>query len=437
MSDRTITSHGQHFQRTVSACAQITAANGVSATAALWATFPRYEPSELTFRGIVTEGSLFELWGPETWATLQVEGKLPSGDVLRLSKPWLKRIQENEFQVECNGFTLGDESPPPFNSGKLYVAVRVPAVEVLRIPSVDVQHGLGSIESSAKWEDAIIWDSGMGRFLIANCYHLDHLTGPQEEMSVQVPVGELNLESEMPSGAKPLEIMEHVEALVEKPLWILSFLARKILLWYEIEVTILPPPYSGDRPVSLLKRRDTHVGRSRNRRPILLQRQLRGVAFGSLVDALASSPAADWLLRATIYCIAANEKGTVETELAMTLLAAESLCNGFRRIQKKVGGSGGGNALWEKLRDLVLAKGVRTDDLWPATTSLTTGLEEAAKKTRNEFIHEARINDLVGCLKNTARIRIITERGILKILGWQDDAFHYDAFVTDWLRQGI
>lgn len=437
MSDKHITNHGQHFQRTVSACARISAASGASATAALWAAFPRYEPSELNFRGIVTEGNLSEFMDPKTWTTLQVEAKLPSGDILRLSKPWLQRIQENELQIECAGFTLGDESPPQFTSGRLYVTVRVPAVEVLRIPSVGMQDGLGGIESSAKWEDAITWDSGMGRFSIANCYHLDKIERPQEDLSVQVPVGELHLESEMPHGAKPVEIIEKVETLVENPLWILSFLARKILLWYEIEITLLSPPYSDHRAVSLLKRRDTRVGRSRNKPPILLQRQLRGASFGALADGLGSSPATDWLLRSIVYCVAANEKGTVETELAMTLLAAESLCNGFRHIQKKRGVSGGANTLCEKLRDLVLAEGVKTNDLWPTTTSLETGLKEAAKQTRNEFIHEARIKDFTVCLKNTARIRIITERGILKLLGWQDDAFHYDAFVTDWLQNAI
>ena len=91
--------------------------------------------------------------------------------------------------------------------------------------------------------------------------------------------------------------------------------------------------------------------------------------------------------------------------------------------------------LQSKILDLVTQERVHTTDLWPSTVSLADGLERVAK-TRNAFFHEASINDHQACVKDSARLQAIVERGILKLLGWQDDNFHPDAFRTDWLRRG-
>ena len=61
--------------------------------------------------------------------------------------------------------------------------------------------------------------------------------------------------------------------------------------------------------------------------------------------------------------------------------------------------------------------GVPVGDLWPAGYTFDRGLAEALQ-TRNEFVHGGGIDDPQAAVFNATRLRALTERLILALLGW-------------------
>lgn len=241
----------------------------------------------------------------------------------------------------------------------------------------------------------------------------------------------------------------------------LSLASREKIQWYEISVET----YKAKERPRLSPRAKRRAGGLSDRYPerqdpLIDHRDLVNGGFKDLLEQFKACPYRETLRRAIAFEIASHglggglESSYILCYSAMEAIAGEALPDksslpryqpaqwkGLKRtIEKAIAEFGQSYNLSSKLVKLTqerlprLARpsiadtllhltrslGIKTDDLWPNGVTFETGLR-GALKVRNSLVHRAVIVDPAAMHDNLVRLQALTERLILKLIGWPDN----------------
>jgi hypothetical protein len=435
-------------------------------------TYSKYVPCELEVHGVLTQPGRHPI---REWNKgLEVSGRLPGGQVLRLAEPWVQRTRGVEVDIGCTGFTFGMESPVEFDGGRYSVVVAAPYTKAAEIDCQQIPSYLGSIESERTAEDGVKWASPIGEALLADFYHYEPMFA-EGEITTRVRVTEIHFRGEIATPLDPSCLVKEVEAAIDEPLSLLSFVSRTPLQWYEIRVGFLPRS-TRERPgCEYMRRRVVSCNGNCRVEPLLRQRHLSGGGFERMLDRLKTVGIKERLLRAMTYSVASYGEPTVEAGLGVAYLALEALTSGHSRskgadrilsgecdldfrtgaaefVQNFCEAKGlardtreqllaniqglGRRSLKRSILELVKDTNIGAEDLWPRQTSLADGVGGIVDR-RNRFIHEALVQEPPWVhVKDLERVQAIVERSILALLGWDWTHVSGSAYDHRWLAEG-
>jgi len=359
---------------------------------------------------------------------LEVFGYDERGRALRLENARLKSHRGARAEFDCMGFTFGFESTGDAQSHEYSVEVRIPNTALARTSLSEGHSYLGTIQSKRKPDDGIRWRSPLGDFLIADFYHFesDHLH--ESDVLVRVSATELR---HYRKGQPPLDLKtlaDRVEEVIEEPIYLLSFLSRKQLHWFEIRTNVHIEGSNGSEWREFLRRREVAWDITEHQFLLADPLRLGGDGFDQLLGRLKSSAMKKWLLRAMMYCVASHCERSLETCLSMAYLAVESLFKAY-------GVGGKADKFNRGLRTLMGKAHINLRDLWPSEVRLGTACEKLGER-RRKFIHEADAEDPAMVDKDCARLQFIVEGAILASLGCGREWIHRHAYDTTWLTRG-
>jgi hypothetical protein len=324
-------------------------------------------------------------------------------------------------EFDCLGFTFGNEGLPNSPSGRYGVTVQIPWSPLIDVWSVETRSYLGTVRSKRKRRDGLRWQSTLGEFLMADFYHFEATRFHDDRLLARIKVAELRLEGKISSKVDPPSLVREVEAAIEEPLRLLSFLSRRNLVWYEIRADFILQERKNRQWPSYLKRRVVLLNNSQDVQPLADRWHLFAGGFDGLLVRLRNAGARDWLVKAMIYCVASYHEPTLETQISMIYLALESLAKAIRQ-----------GSLLEGLRALVQKPGITPEHIWPPKVDLGDATTKLVKR-RNKFIHEARIENPELLVNDLGRLQALVERGILALLGCGPDWVDGFAYDTRWL----
>jgi hypothetical protein len=241
----------------------------------------------------------------------------------------------------------------------------------------------------------------------------------------------------------------------------LSLAFRQKIQWYEI---IVETYKSQERPrlIPRAKRRsavpDHHY--SEREDPLIDHRDLVQGGFKTLLDMFQSCEHREMLRRAIAFQVSSrNNDGGLESSYILCYSALEAIVSeaalrsdtlsrfrpaqwkNLRRLLEKTVGEFGGShglntdlieamrnrlpvlarpAFSEELFRITRSLGVKVDDLWPEPIGFERGLRQALK-IRNSLVHRAVIVNPSAMYENLVRLRSLTERLILKLIGWPNE----------------
>jgi hypothetical protein len=359
---------------------------------------------------------------------LEVSGEDERGQTLRLQDARLKSHRGSRAEFDCTGFTFGFESAVDFDSGEYSAQVRIPYTDLVATWSTEGMSYLGTIQSKRKYNEGIRWSSPLGEFLMADFYHFEQAPLRGQGVLSRVKVAELRHEGKVHSRFDPRLLVDKVEEAIEEPLYLLSFLSRTPLFWYEIRTTLRIEGSDGAKWREYVRRREMPSENTEHAWALADRWHLAGDAFEQLLGRLRASSVKKWLLRAMIYCVGSHRERSLETNLSMIYLAAESLFNAH--------GVQGERAKFERgLQTLLKNADIDHRQLWPAHIKPSKGVQELAER-RRKFIHEACAEDPGMLDKDCGRLQLIAERSILAALGCGPEWIDRDAYDTRWLASG-
>ena len=437
--------------------------------------FAKYDPSGIEVKGVLTDQEYPNLVGILSDPShTDVWGELGDGRVLRLIQPSIKRQKGREVDLYCSGFTLGNSGRLPFESGNYSVSVSLPHTSLVRIPKSTVTTAIGTLEfwwDKRNWEEGIRWDSRLGEFLTADFYSWERDVDKRIETRIEIPT--ILLRGKVGPQTETESLVAAVEEEIQNPVWLISFLSRKFVYWYKIEATFIPEEHTEYRPASFLKRVTRLNGGERQVEPIVLQHHLCNGEFAALLNNLGNSDMKEALILSMVYCVSSYHQATIDTELSAIYLAIESLTGGFARqsgstaifagdvqeqfrrvlrrtiqefcdskhvegniyqqLEARVDGFDS-TSLKHRILSLLENAGISVEDLWPRGFDLKQEIQNIVFR-RNNLIHRGQLeSDFTYHVKDLARLRVITERCILSLLGWDLTKLSPAAYSTFWLR---
>lgn len=447
---------------------------GTSVPLAFSVTYPKYRSGPLQVQGIVTDANRHPLeigFGGLT-GEVEVWGQLPSGEILRLEHARANGWKGNGIDLRCTGFTHGVESPLEFTGGNYWIVVSIPHTEVFDTRISETNSYLGTVESARSVGDGIRWHSRLGEALLADFYDYER-PYEQRDMLIRVKKTAVSFKGKITNSIVPLEFVSAVEEEMDDPLRLLCFLSRRLLRWFEIQASFEALAAGRFSRCSFVKRQNISSHFDVEKDSVLSQPQLAEGGFEMLLKALRASPIKDWLRTAMVYVSSSHQKQSLEDSLAAAYLALETLSLGFARsteTEKVLGSQDDENfvslmrstveafceqgsiksdvkeqlidsvkssprtSFKRRVKALIRDTQIPTEDLWPAGTKLSMGLQTIIDR-RNKFIHEAKIPSAVRAIvKDRQRIQTLVERGILVLLGWSASQIDASGHGYSWLR---
>lgn len=263
-------------------------------------------------------------------------------------------------------------------------------------------------------------------------------------------------------GATSLkQIMDRTDEDARDIARLLALCSREHVGWYEIEVETVNFKDSPRLYPRAKRRGSLPNNRASSDRgdPLVDHRDLIDGGFKRLLDAYRSSKYREALKRAITFEVGSQNESGLETAYALCHMALEVLVNDLEergsnaptldngkwsKLQVELEGLvktyGLQNAFDQSVLDTIIKRipeltrvsladavkqqvdtwGVKVDDLWPSEIGFLAGLRQAIK-LRNDLFHRASASDPDLLFENHARLKVLVERFILKVLGWPDE----------------
>lgn len=386
-----------------------------------------------------------------------VSARLANGQTIWLRN--LHSIQLSGPRLEAEGFevVVGNRLPIQNIEGALNCTFYFPLTPVVQVRAARTRTLTGGIETTRKPGDEIVFGTPFGQATLGDSFQfLDRDYSPKD-IAVEHHRGFLYFYLENPTITDWDKLVDELDKVTELPLLVLSFLSRRLIRWYELQLFFSPKDSSsGEFQIINLYRigaRDSYEDNYH----LIEQAALSNGSFQTILDAFARSEAeiGTALRRAIAFLIASYdadlylESSIVSTYTAIEILvSALSSHNGkemimtrseFEQLREKLktdleelfgdaemkkkqvlekAGELRRRSLFERLVELLNAANVSFDDLWENEDSVQ-GLHEILKR-RNDLIHRGSEVSSQYTV-DEFRLRIILERWILQLLGFPLD----------------
>jgi hypothetical protein len=333
--------------------------------------------------------------------------------------------------------TQGYLGSVPFTTGTYVFTVTLLNAPSVRISGYQESSYLGEIKRGRKPDDGISLKSDLGNICIGNYYELKEAHVGIEYADVQIEMTQLIVSNKFNNQIIVEESIDHIENEIEDILTLLTFINRRSIEWYEIELRYRE---TGKAPRSLVsvKRRKIRSINDSNPDPLFSQNELKKGLLSKLVEAYKHSPLRIIIERSIIFLTASYERETIESQLQAVYSAIEAIANPLSKKNKMYYSPK--KNLNEKKRTSPISKrifnliSIYKINCWdfgdPTKIDLMSMIDDMFKR-RNKMMHTGTIGDMKLLYADLIRLRALCERVILAELGFNDD----DLFFSDAYRE--
>lgn len=330
----------------------------------------------------------------------------------------------------------------------------------LRSPRIIEKSFTGSIDVSTAHGAHLEWRQDVRTYQASLRAEYAEIVSAGKKILVQSYVPSLAFTQRTDGKLSMRDLMETLDRDLSDVLPILSLASRESVDWFETEVMVVKAMNDQHayhrgfrRAVAEHREEISWPG------PLLSFTNLRDGGLGTLVSAFQKSAIKEALRHAIAFEVESRSSTTIEARLFLAHAALEAvawaLClsdpnwkefgkSSWKRFAKGIKKSikalaaelqldpALSVAATKKIRELsrppvkdviesqVTRLNVKIDDVWPRDLGFSAGLAKAIKD-RNDLVHEAKISNFDRALMNAARLQILAERLILKVLEWPDD----------------
>lgn len=347
------------------------------------------------------------------------------------------------------------------------VVVRLQPSGILCLPSIHQQHFTGEVQVERIVDGIVSFETCLGTLEARETYEYRSMREYGNDITQCIQRASIMGQITVPKGQTFYAAHEMLKLEVDNACTALSLCYRQPVDYYEIEYF-----ESGDgfpRAEALFRRRWSSSREKQRGDELINVRGLLNGGLWQLIQAIRSCPESQSVTRA-IQFLASSYEASLETSYFMAFSAMETVVNsclddGARRIvsaptwkkvsrqlrktidelgvELKIPVDGMKDKVAELNRATLVARveeararfEPKTDDLWPDRPFLN-GIQNASR-IRNGLFHAADPTTSKSMYGDLVRIRIFTERLILKRLAWPEDRIWnwYDQNLK-WTNQG-
>jgi len=401
---------------------------------------------------------------------LEIYGFLESKQKVHIENIHGYSLEGNIADLNIESFSLRYTERIPFDSGYAFIEVSIPEAPSIEVPICICLGYLGEIENKRKDEDAVCWENEFGEFAIADFYKYEKGRVGIGEAIYRIKVYQIRIKKKFDHSFFIEELIPEIERELEDILWLLSFINRRRIFWYEISIDIVPIDSAKEMIwiPKFIKRRKIFLPKETKWKDCLIAQPdlAKGGLYRLLEEYKKSSMKAE-LRRAIIYTIASYERDTIEAQIQSIYLALEVLVNtlsenynihdiiprvSFRALSKqlketilrflsneKIEDNNKKSQLIKNIsrlnkipfadRSYSLIKELKIEvlDFLKEPDELRPKLEEIQTR-RNRLIHKGEVKEIDKLYEDLVILRAISERMILKLLNWPLDKTFASAF---------
>ena len=369
------------------------------------------------------------------------------------------RHQRNNVKLNIEGYEYGISDDEIINAENIFAFVELTPSGILRKWGTTEMHYDGSIKHDEGYPEDVEWEFRLGKGKAFSRYTYEEHTVYDNKATIQIERPALHFTIDNKNECLTTkEIKETIEKEVRDICYILSLCYRKLVRWYEFEITILQKEKPNISPrISGVRRkvyRETYPERMDE---LINHRTLVNNGFRDLLINYRGSNQVDGLQRCITFLASSMATHTIEINYFFSIIALEAFCDAF--VESVSNSIKMPSAKWNKIEKALRAtlkelsadinllpfitnvtaklpelKGITTlekitfccqrlnvkvDDLWKKD-----GFENGLKKAlalRNQLFHRAYFEDPFLLYSNRLRVQIIAERLLLKYLNWPNE----------------
>lgn len=439
--------------------------------ATLRGSYHRFQPNSLRFT-LMSEQ-------PEVWSNIAQHGGILAADFLGTTdnneSVWLSGLGDVSTTFTFPGvkvegradlFAKGDFLDFEGSQGSTRAMAFIPPVPALIPSSIFEYHPGGAIVPQPSDGSAIRWRTSLGEAVLTGQF--DYVPGQigSEESIQRVKRHAIEITVDIAGTNSLKTLVSNLSDALDEPLWILSFLARRRVVWHSAEAEFISDQSHNTADVRrvVAQRRcwlgydDWTEGGNSRHWPLVKRQALSDGLFQTMVSEYLGSAHKEVIHRTIAYILMAHERVYMESQIGSAYLALESMVSGlgpdddpevgnilsnsvFRRLSKAIKKSleeaapneSVVSAMKEKLAELnrrtILEKllvlleryAVPVRKIWSEQYDLKGELHSIIKR-RNDYIHKGTMGDLRLYYADMTRLTNLLELWALKVLDCPDEA---------------
>ena len=424
----------------------------------------KYDPQDLSAdltlvsKDKVIEGSFRNCLSGDEYGTLKIRGNDDNPEiVLKGINGWSHRGKSAKLNIE--GYEYGISDDAIINAEDIFASVELTPSGILNKWGTIERHYDGSVKHKDGYPENVEWKFRLGKGKAFSRYTYEDHTVYDNRATIQIERPALHFTINKAEKSLTTKVIkETIEKEARDICYILSLCYRKLVRWYELEITIIYRKKTNNIPRYSGVRRKVYREKYPDRMDELINH--RTLINGGLEDLLASfrnSYQVDALQRCITFLASSMATHTVEINYFFAIIALEAFCDAFvenntksikmpsakwkkiekalRKALKELSADKGllpfvnsATAKLPELRGIATSKKiafccdklkVKVDDLWKKD-GFKIGLKKALS-LRNQLFHRAYFEDPFLLYSNRLRLQIVAERLLLKHLNWPDE----------------
>lgn len=402
-----------------------------------------------------------------TKTRLEIIGDLENEQKLHIENVYGYSLKGCTADLNINSFSIGYIDKIPLDSGYIFIEASIPEAPSIEVPKSICLSYLGEIENKRKDKDAISWENSFGEFSIADFYKYERGKIGVEDAVHRIKIYQIRINKKFNNSFFVKDIIPNIEEELEDILWLLSFINRRRIFWYEININFFSVEQKMLIPEFTQRRKISRSKEKKWKEYLISQQDLADGGFYKLLKTYKSFSLKGELRRAIIYTVASYERDVIEAQIQSIYLAIEVLVNSlsekynflniipkapFNLLLKDLKGTIshffsnmkienknkksqiiknilGLNTIpfVDRFYQLIKELKIETLDFFKEPDELKPRLEEIQIR-RNRLIHKGEVKEIDKLYEDLVILKALSERIILKLLNWPIDKTFISAF---------
>lgn len=358
------------------------------------------------------------------------------------------------WEAEAHVFVEGKLGNFDSSGGSTLCTLYIPPLPLAQTRAHYVTHDDGQIKiENSEQKKAIEWITPFGKGELTDTFHYlrDKKIGLDSTIT-QVRRNCIKLYIDHTKQTALEELLVSLQDYFDDLLWLVSFLSRKRIAWYEGTATFFPSTGDVDFREAFIRRRAWlgYTDAKTDNYPLINPEVLRDGLFGRLVGSYSSSPFRQIIHQTIVHLLLSYERVYIENQYTSVYTALEGLVFGldedksigrligkspFHRLRKKIEDLLREEIKDEFLFDQVIKKlpelqrrsfveqlllqlkrhNIDLATIWPKSKNAVDDLQRIVSR-RNIYLHQGRMEDLQEYSKDIYRIQYLLEAWILSLL---------------------